>query len=131
MGVIMTVLFSPDEIAVIKNSPGDRRRFMDIAVCQLSRAYFYLLSRYNKTLAQRNRLLKSGTDGDTLDVWDMQLAEAGAKVIKTRRGFINRLSALADKNHRYLTKDKESLTLNYESLSAKRKRKYALIFYRT
>ena len=117
MGVIMTVLFSPDEIAVIKNSPGDRRRFMDIAVCQLSRAYFYLLSRYNKTLAQRNRLLKSGTDGDTLDVWDMQLAGAGAKVIKTRRGFINRLSALADKNHRYLTKDKESLTLNYESLS--------------
>ncbi len=116
MGVIMTVLFSPDEIAVIKNSPGDRRRFMDIAICQLSRAYFYLLSRYNKTLAQRNRLLKSGTDNDTLDVWDMQLADAGAKVIKTRRGFIKRISALAEKNHAYLTSGKEHLSLNYESI---------------
>lgn len=116
MGVIMTVLFSPDEIAIIKEAPGDRRRFMDIAICQLSRSYFYLLTRYNKTLAQRNRLLKSGAGGDTLDVWDAQLAAAGAKVIKTRGGFIKRLSVLAQKNHEYLTSGKEHLTLGYESI---------------
>ena len=117
MGVIMTVLFSPDEISIIKESPGDRRRFMDIAVCQISRPYFYLLSRYNKTLAQRNRLIKSGADGDTLDVWDLQLADTGSKVIRTRRGFIKRLEKLADKNHAYLTSGKERLTLSYESLA--------------
>ncbi len=116
MGVIMTVLFSPDEIAIIKEAPGDRRRFMDIAICQLSRAYFYLLSRFNKTLAQRNRLLKSKADGDTLDVWDSQLATVGAKVIKTRRGFIKRLGLLAEKSHEYLTSGKEKLSLGYESV---------------
>lgn len=116
MGVIMTVLFSPDEISVIKNAPGDRRRFMDIAICQISRAYFYLLTRYNKTLAQRNRLLKSRASGDTLDVWDLQLAETGAKVIRTRRGFIKRLEGLVDRNHDYLTSGKEKLSLFYESL---------------
>lgn len=116
MGVIMTVLFSPDEISIIKNSPGDRRRFVDIALCQLSRSYFYLLTRYNKTLAQRNRLLKSGAGGDTLDVWDLQLSTVGAKVIRTRRGFLKRLGGLADKNHGFLTDGKERLTISYESL---------------
>ena len=111
MGVIMTVLFSPDEIAIIKNAPGDRRRFMDIAICQLSKAYFYLLSRFNKTLAQRNRLLKNKAD-----VWDTQLATIGAKVIKTRKGFIKRINALAEKNHDYLTSGKEKLSLAYESV---------------
>ncbi|MBQ8882686.1 MAG: DNA replication/repair protein RecF [Clostridia bacterium] len=116
MGVIMTVLFSPDEISIIKNSPGDRRRFIDIAICQLSKAYFYLLGRYNKTLAQRNKLLKSGADGGTLDVWDLQLATAGAKVIKTRRGFIARMNNLVKKNHEFLTSGQEELSLEYENV---------------
>ena len=54
MGVITTVLFSPDEIDIIKDTPQKRRRFMDIALCQLSKSYFYCLSDYNKILAQRN-----------------------------------------------------------------------------
>ena len=116
MGVIMTVLFSPDEIAIIKQGPGERRRFMDIAICQLSRAYFYLLTRYNKILSQRNSLLKSKVDASTLDVWDIQLAQTGAKVIKTRRGFIARLNELANKNHEFLTNGKESLSLCYEGI---------------
>lgn len=117
MGVITTVLFSPDEISIIKDGPSDRRRFIDIAICQLSRAYFYLLQRYNKTLSQRNKLLKSGTTADTLDIWDMQLATAGAKVIKTRRGFIARMGLLASSAHEYLTGGKERLSLTYESVS--------------
>lgn len=116
MGVIMTVLFSPDEISIIKESPSDRRRFMDIAICQLSKAYFYLLQRFNKTLSQRNRLLKNGTGKDTLEVWDMQLATYGAKVIKTRRGFISRIRELAADAHAFLTDGKETLTLSYEGV---------------
>ena len=58
MGVITTVLFSPDEIAIIKDTPQKRRRFIDIALCPLSKSYFYCLSDYNKILAQRNKLLK-------------------------------------------------------------------------
>lgn len=117
MGVVAGVFFSPDELRIIKDAPGDRRRFMDIAVCQLSKAYFYVLSRYNKILSQRNRLLKSGrADADTLDVWDMQLADTGAKVIKTRRGFVARLATYAAENHAYLTDGRETLALEYEGI---------------
>lgn len=115
MGVIMVVLFSPDEIAIIKEAPGERRRFIDIALSQISRTYFYLLTRYNRILSQRNRLLKAG-GADTQDVWDLQLADVGAKIIKTRKGFIARLNGLADKNHEYLTAGRERLTLRYESI---------------
>ena len=116
MGVITVVLFSPDETAVIKDGPAERRRFADIAICQISRAYFYLLSRYNKTLAQRNKLIKSRADGDTLDIWDEQLARAGAKLIRTRKGFFRRISPLAAAAHEFLTDGKESLTVAYESI---------------
>ncbi len=117
MGAVAAVFFSPDELKIIKDSPGDRRRFMDIALCRMSKAYFYVLARYNKILAQRNRLIKSGkaTD-DSLDVWDMQLVSEGAKVIKSRRGFVERLNKIANKNHLYLTNDKERLNLSYEGL---------------
>ena len=74
---------------------------MDIAICQLSKAYFYLLNRYNKILAQRNKLLKNKADGGTLDIWDAQLVSTGAKVIKTRRGFIARMNGLVRQNHEF------------------------------
>ena len=117
MGVVSTVFFSPDEMRIVKEAPADRRRFMDIALCQMSRAYFYLLTRYNKILMQRNKLLKSGfvTD-DALDVWDMQLVDAGAKIIKTRRGFVQNLSVITGQCHSYLTGGEETLVLGYESL---------------
>ncbi|MCI8596538.1 MAG: DNA replication/repair protein RecF [Clostridia bacterium] len=115
MGVVAAVYFSPDEMRIIKDAPGDRRRFMDIALCRMSKAYFYLLGRYNKILAQRNRLLKSGkaTD-DVLDVWDAQLASEGAKIAKTRRGYVERLSKYAKEAHEFLSDGKESLCLEYE-----------------
>lgn len=115
MGVVAAVYFSPDEMRIIKDAPGDRRRFMDIALCRMSKAYFYLLGRYNKILSQRNRLLKSGraTD-DVLDVWDAQLAAEGAKIAKTRRGYVERLSRFASEAHEYLSDGKESLRLEYE-----------------
>ena len=115
MGVVAAVYFSPDEMRIIKDAPGDRRRFTDIALCRMSRPYFYLLGRYNKVLLQRNRLLKSGkaTD-DVLDVWDAQLVTEGAKVTKTRRRYIERLNAHAREAHAFLTDGKEELLLRYE-----------------
>ena len=115
MGVLRTVLFSPDELRIVKDGPGERRRFMDIAVCQLSRAYFYTLTRYNKALAQRNRLLKNAPTDDAVEVWDMQLAREGARVIKTRRGFVARLAELARGIHRDLSGGEE-LELSYEGV---------------
>ena len=115
MGVIATVLFSPDEIAIVKNGPADRRRFMDIALCQLSKTYFYTLQRYNKVLQQRNSLIKSGrADENSLYVWDLQLAVCAAVIARNRKGFVGRLNALASENHAFLTSDKEKLGLVYE-----------------
>lgn len=128
MGVITAVLFSPDEIAIVKAGPGERRRFTDIALCQLSRTYFYVLQRYNRILAQRNRLLKSGADGDTLDVWDLELVRYGAKVTKTRRGFVARMSALAAAEHSRLTSGSESLSLSYEGLAGESEEEIARAF---
>jgi DNA replication and repair protein RecF len=118
MGVLATVLFSPDEIGIIKNAPVDRRRFIDISLCQLSKAYFYALNRYNKILLQRNTLLKSGrADENTLSIWDVQLAQEGSRIAKSRAGFIKRLEVLARSNHAYLTSDKEELTLEYQGIT--------------
>ncbi len=115
MGVIPTVFFAPGEIKVVQSSPGERRSFMDIALCQMSKAYFYLLQRYNKILSQRNRLLKSGrADADTLDVWDMQIADNGAKIVKSRKGFVKRLFPHAKINHLFLTNSKENIELLYD-----------------
>lgn len=117
MGVVAAVYFSPDEMRIIKDAPGDRRRFMDVALCRMSKNYFYLLQRYNKILAQRNRLLKNGeaTD-DVLDVWDGQLATCGARIALQRKGYLARLLPYASEAHGYLSGDKEELTLAYEGL---------------
>lgn len=117
MGVVSTVFFSPDEMRIVKEAPADRRRFMDIALSQMSKSYFYLLTRYNKVLLQRNKLLKSGfVTNEALEVWDAQLVETGAKIIKTRRGFIENLNTVTAECHSFLTEGKEKLVLSYESI---------------
>ena len=128
MGVITTVFFSPDEMKIVKDGPSDRRRFMDISLCQISKAYFYLLSRYNKTLLQRNKLLKNGANDDVLDVWDTQLVECGSKIIKTRRGFVGRLGVKAAECHSYLTDGQETLKLDYEGIQGETVEEIALAF---
>ena len=81
------VFFSPEDLNIIKNGPAERRRFVDLELCQLNRLYVHALAQYNRTLIQRNRLLKELSFKpellDTLDIWDMQLASFGKDVIKS------------------------------------------------
>lgn len=115
MGVCPVVLFCPDGLKIVKEAPSDRRRFMDISLCQVSKAYFAALSRYERILQSRNRLLKSGgATPNTLAPWDELLADEGAKIVKSRRGFLKRLSGYADEKNRYLTDGAEALALEYE-----------------
>lgn len=118
MGVCPVVLFCPDGLKIVKEAPADRRRFMDISLCQISKAYFAALSRYDKILQSRNRLLKSGgATVNTLAPWDELLAEEGAKIVKSRRGFLERLSGFAYEKIAYLTEGSEALALEYEGAS--------------
>lgn len=120
MGELNAVFFSPDELKLIKESPEDRRRFMDISISQMSKAYFYLLSKYEKILANRNKLLKQGLERekliDTLSIWNEQLARTGSKIILSRIHFLEKLAPYAELSHKYLTSDAETLALEYTGL---------------
>ena len=117
MGQINCVFFSPDELRLVKEAPADRRRFLDIDISQIDKNYFYSLMRYNKTLAQRNMLLKSNTEdiGRGLDIWDIELAREGAKIIQRRQEFLQLLSPVVIEVHRFLTEGKEDISIEYES----------------
>ena len=84
-GNFCAIVFSPNDLEIIKNGPSLRRRFMDIDISQLNRNYFYLLCRYEKVLSERNKLLKQTKNFDslfdTIELWDTQLAEIASKII--------------------------------------------------
>lgn len=119
-GILNLVLFSPEDLNIIKNGPGERRRFMDLELCQLDKIYVHNLLNYNKIINQRNKLLKEinyATDKDlikTLDIWDIQLSQYGEKIIKRRADFINELNEIVHRIHLKITDNKESLNILYE-----------------
>ncbi|MCM1195065.1 MAG: DNA replication/repair protein RecF [Corallococcus sp.] len=117
MGYLNCIYFSPNEIKIISQSPVERRRFLDIDLCQTDKNYFYSLSRFNKALAQRNNLLKQPNNPDelkeTLFVWNEQIAEEGAKVIFKRKTFCEKLKIHAKQCHLTLSDGKEDLSLDY------------------
>lgn len=117
MGEFTAVYFSPDELKLVKESPEDRRRFMDISISQMSKTYFYLLGKYEKILANRNKLLKLTKSVDaikeTIDIWNEQLSSVGARIIYQRLKFLENLSPYARLSHEYLTDGAEQLTLEY------------------
>jgi len=121
MGNFNAIYFSPDELKLIKESPDERRRFMDIDLCQFDKNYFYTLHEYNQILQQRNKLLKSQDTKvlkDTIPIWNEQLARHGAKIILSRLNLIERLKKHAYIIHKNLTSDKEEISLTYQGYVA-------------
>ncbi len=113
---IYIVVFSPDDLKIVKEEPEKRRRFMNRELCQLKPVYYNSLSRYKKALAQRNFLLKEEQpDLSTLDIWDEQIAEYGSRIMIYRRSFTEKLQRLSQQIHHSLTEGKEKLDLFYES----------------
>ena len=116
-GMLNIIFFSPEDLSIIKNGPVERRKFMDMELCQISRLYYSNLAGYNKVLNQRNNLLRqiyyNKSLLDTLDVWDEQIISYGVKVIKERENFINMLSEIVKDIHRELTNGKETLEIQY------------------
>ena len=141
LGELRCVYFSPDELKLIKESPEDRRRFMDIDICQTSKSYFYLLGKYDKILASRNKLLKEYKDKikiiktpknyklvndeqtktvaeelkSMLYIYDVQLAEVASKIVLYRQNFVENLAPFCAKAHEFLTSNEESLKIEYQT----------------
>jgi len=117
MGTVTCVFFNPDELKLVKESPADRRRFMDIDISQMDKIYFYNLLRYNKVLKQRNALLKSFTrtpdELRALDIWDEQLATYAEQIVKRRVLFCEELKPHAISTHKSLAPS-EDLSISYE-----------------
>lgn len=117
-GLLHIISFSPEDLSVIKNGPAERRRMVDMELCQLDKIYLHHLTKYNKILEQRNNLLKQiGMDAslsDTLSVWDEQLVEYGKYVINARRQFLQELNGIIEPIHAKLSGEKEQLSLCYE-----------------
>lgn len=118
LGLCNVVFFSPEDLGIIKNGPSERRRFIDMELCQLSNVYLNDLNNYNKIVNQRNKLLKdlymSPGLQSTLSVWDMQLANYGCKVISARREFIRQLNEIIYGIHKHLSGGREELVIVYE-----------------
>ena len=123
IGEMPVVYFSPEEIGLVKDGPSDRRRFMDIDISQLNRNYFYFLCRYEKVLAERNKLLKQTKNfdslADTIDLWDEQLSEIASKIIFFRLDFIEKIKEPAKKVHANITSNKEDLEVKYQGIQIK------------
>ena len=118
MGVMNVVMFSPEDLALVKASPDVRRRFMDMEMCQLRPAYYRKAAMYNAALRQRNALIKEAftdpIDQDVLDMWNAQLARTGAEVMRSRLKFMDELSTIARDMHRRLTNGREELFAFYD-----------------
>ncbi len=119
LGTANAVFFSPEELKLVKESPEERRRFINVVLSQTNKKYFYLLGRYEKVLASRNKLLKSTFNieeiKDTIDIWDRALAELSAKIYLERRQFLTELAPFAKKAHEYLSSGNEKIEIEYKS----------------
>ena len=117
-GILNMVFFSPEDLNIIKNGPAERRRFLDVELCQLDKIYLHNLTNYNKVLMQRNKLLKElifRPDLEaTLEVWNEQLISFGVKIIERRNSFIKELNNIIGDIHTKLSGGKEQLVISYE-----------------
>ncbi len=122
IGHLRAVLFLPEDLTLISGSPSERRRYIDVALCQIDRVYCQALSRYQKVVTQRNSLLRqlqeqgqvdSPSVAARLSFWDEQLVEHGTRVLTRRHRFLADLAPIAGSVHAELTQQQEALGLLY------------------
>ena len=115
-GNFNVVMFSPEDLKIIKDSPGVRRKFIDMELCQLNPKYYYNLVQYNKVLNERNSILRNrNINKDILDIYDMQLVEFGYNIIIDRLEYIQKLNKYSTKIHSDITSGKEKIEFKYIS----------------
>lgn len=115
-GIFNVVMFSPEDLRIIKDSPGVRRKFIDMELCQLDQKYYYNLVQYNKVMNERNSILKNrNLDKDMLDIYDLQLAMFGSYIIQKRLEYLDSLNKYSKDIHSDITLGKETIEFKYIS----------------
>lgn len=119
VGKFCAVVFSPEHLALVKDGPAHRRNFIDTGLCQSRPAFAKVFMRYNKTLAQRNTLLKEIVRhpelSDTLEIWDEKLVYYGASIVMQRLDYLRKLTPAAQQIYYGISSGKEQFSLAYES----------------
>jgi len=113
---VYIVVFSPDDLKIVKEGPDNRRRFLDRELCQIKPIYYSDLGNYKKVLKQRNYLLKEkNTDKNLFNVFDEALADYGIRIAKERENFVKNIYKISEKIHTDITGGKEKFEVYYES----------------
>ena len=113
---IYIVIFSPEDLKIVKDEPEKRRRFIDRELCQIKPGYYSDLSSYKKVLKQRNMYLKEREiDTSVLDIWDYELARYGSRIIRRREEFIKKISEISSDIHQRISGGLENLIIHYEA----------------
>lgn len=123
-GNLKCVVFTPEDLALAKGSPDNRRSFIDLSASQLKKSFVYALNKYDGLLSQRNALIKEisfgRADKSMLDVWDVQLAKTGAYISVIRDTYCNNLNSYTESLYNKITDGNETLKLYYQSTIYKR-----------
>jgi len=110
-------VFAPEDLVLAKGGPGERRRFLDMSLSQVSPSYLADLQVYTRALKQRNRALKDWVSAragrDFVTVWDQQLIETGSRIVLARSSYVGALSAEVDSVHGLVSQERESLHVRY------------------
>lgn len=119
VGELKTVIFSPEDLKLIKEGPSQRRNFLDTEISQIKPRYRYNISKYHRVLYQRNNMLKNfkfkKSNSNMIDVWDEQLSDYGSQIIEDRINFLNNLLEISKDIHSKITGYKEELSIKYVS----------------
>ncbi len=117
LGNINVVIFTPDDINILKGGPQNRRRFLDIMISQLKPNYMHNLNLYLKTLEQRNNYLrqikKENKSEELLDIWDEKIAQYAEIISRYRNEFIEKIKEKIKDIHKEITNNKEEIEIQY------------------
>jgi DNA replication and repair protein RecF len=118
IGLVGIVISSPDDISLVKGSPKFRRTFMDMAISQISKEYLHSLQQYVRSLAQRNRLLKSIQEKRVarpdISAWDEKVIETGARIVNARVKYLGEIRSNVEENFNYIGGSETRVSLRYE-----------------
>ncbi len=122
IGILNNVIFTPDDMKIIKGSPIERRKFMNISLSQIKPKYKYLLSNYKKICTERNMILKNyctkPDNKDIINIWNDYLVNIGTEIILYRNEYIDKLKKYAVDIYEDISGNKENLDINYYCNSA-------------
>lgn len=117
VGLFRTVIFTPDELQLVKGAPQVRRRFIDMEISQVSPRYYEEIIRYGRAVQQRNAAFKMAQikgKKPEVDMWDMQIARGAAYIVKKRKQSLKKMNLYLSTMEAVLTGEEENLEINYK-----------------